>query len=57
MAKLRALLKQGEIEKFQERLDRAIDMLQLAFTTLQLAHSARQSRQIAVHGTQLNQLP
>lgn len=56
MAKLRVLLKQKEIEKFQERLDRAIDLLQLSLTTLQLAHSAWQSRQIGVYGTQLSQL-
>lgn len=55
-ARLRVLLKQNEIEKFQQRLDRAIDLLQLALTTLQLAHTAWQSRQLGVYGTQLNHL-
>lgn len=55
-AKLKAVLKKGQLAKFQERMNRALGLLQMALLSLQITHSGFHSDQLAMVSAQLDQL-
>lgn len=56
LAKLKVVLKKGDVDKFQKRLDKALGLFQCALSALQASHFGYQSTQLEFPSTTMVQL-